>query len=118
MPRAEGARPLLLRRDVLAWALYDWANSAFATTVMAGFFPVFFGALINDMDALQAQAWYTRTITLSSLAVAVMAPVLGAIADRGGSRKRFLASFAWLGILSTAALAWVAAGHWGIGLAL
>ncbi|MBT8445784.1 MAG: MFS transporter [Gammaproteobacteria bacterium] len=118
MPGADRARPLLLRRQVLAWALYDWANSAFATTVMAGFFPVFFGALITDMDALQAQAWYTRTITVSSLAVAIMAPVLGAIADRGGSRKRFLATFAWLGILSTAALAWVAAGQWGVGLAL
>ncbi len=103
---------------MLAWALYDFANSAFATTVMAGFFPVFYGSISQGMDAVEAQLWFTRTITWSSLAVAVMAPVLGAIADRGGSRKRFLATFAWLGILATAALAYVAAGQWQIGLLL
>ena len=111
-------RHLLLSKPVLAWAFYDWANSAFATTVMAGFFPIFYGAITQDMDAVDAQVWFTRTITLSSLAVALMAPILGAIADRGGSRKRFLATFAWLGILTTAALAYVAEGQWAMGLVL
>jgi UMF1 family MFS transporter len=70
------------------------------------------------MNPVEAQLWFTRTITWSSLAVAVMAPVLGAVADRGGSRKRFLATFAWLGILATAALAYVAEGQWQMGLLL
>ena len=103
----------LLRRPVVAWALYDWANSAFATTVMAGFFPVFF-----------KQYWSAGTEpTVStfrlgigngaaSFAIALLAPLLGAIADRGGARVRMLAFFTLLGAVMTAALYWVAKGDW------
>jgi UMF1 family MFS transporter len=103
----------LLRRPVFAWAMYDWANSAFATTVMAGFFPVFF-----------KQYWSAGTEpTLStfrlglgngiaSFAIALLAPLLGAIADRGGARVRMLAFFTLLGSVMTAALYWVAKGDW------
>jgi UMF1 family MFS transporter len=111
-------RPLFLRRPVLSWALYDWANSAFATTVMAGFFPVFYSAISQDLSAADSQYWFNMTLAGSSLLVAVAAPVLGAIADRGASRKRFLATFAFMGILMTAALAWVHAGEWWVGLVL
>ena len=100
----------LLRRPVLSWALYDWGNSAFATTVMAGFFPVFYGALSRDLDAADSQFWFTLTLAASSILVAASAPLLGAIADRGGNRKRFLATFATLGVVMTAGLAWVHAG--------
>lgn len=106
------------RRPVLSWALYDWANSAFATTVMAGFFPVFYSALTEDLSTEDSQFWFNMTLAAGSLGVAVAAPVLGAIADRGASRKRFLAVFAFLGILMTAALAWVHAGQWWVGLLL
>lgn len=109
---------LLFRRPVLSWALYDWANSAFATTVMAGFFPVFYGAISEGQSVEDAQFWFNIALAAASLLVAVAAPVLGAIADRGGGRKRFLAVFAALGILMTAGLAWVHAGQWGIGLLL
>jgi UMF1 family MFS transporter len=102
---------------VLGWALYDWANSAFATTVMAGFFPVFYSAISKDVSAQDSQFWFNITLAGSSLLVALFAPVLGAIADQGGSRKKFLVTFAFLGALMTAALAWVHAGQWWLGLA-
>ncbi len=112
-------KPGILRRDVVSWALYDWANSAFATTIMAGFFPVFF-----------RQYWSTGAeVTLTtfrlgaanagaSLVVAVLAPVLGAIADRGGARKGFLATFAGLGIAATVLLYGVPQGNWPFALSL
>ncbi len=111
-------RSLFLRRPVLSWALYDWANSAFATTVMSGFFPVFYSAVTKDISTQDSQFWFNVTLAASSLLVAVAAPLLGAIADRGGTRKRFLAVFAFLGVLMTAGLAWVHAGMWWMGLVL
>ncbi len=109
---------VLLTKPVLSWALYDWANSAFATTVMAGFFPVFFSALSGDISAKDSQFWFNMTLAGSSILVAISAPLLGAIADRGGSRKKFLATFAMLGVVMTAGLAWVHAGQWWVGLLL
>jgi UMF1 family MFS transporter len=103
---------------VIGWALYDWANSAFATTVMAGFFPVFFSAISEDISAEDSQFYFNITLAAASILIAVSAPILGAVADRGGSRKKFLAFFAALGILMTAGLAWVHAGHWWVGLLL
>ena len=105
-------------RPVLAWALYDWANSAFATTVIAGFFPVYYSILTADMDTGDSQFWFNITLAASSLLIAIAAPLLGAISDRGGSRKKFLAAFAMLGILMSASLAWVHAGMWWVGLLL
>ncbi|MGR3913007.1 MAG: MFS transporter [Gammaproteobacteria bacterium] len=109
---------LFARRAVLSWALYDWANSAFATTVMAGFFPVFYSALSADLSARDSQFWFNLTLAGSSILVAAAAPLLGAIADRGGRRRAFLASFAMTGILMSAGLAWVHAGMWWAGLLL
>jgi UMF1 family MFS transporter len=100
-------------KQVWGWALYDWANSAFATTVMAGFFPVFFKSYWSagtDVNTSTAQLGIGNS--LASLAVAVMAPFLGAVADRGTARKKFLLSFAYLGVLATAALCVVGQGHW------
>ena len=109
-------KQILLDRKVLSWALYDWANSAFATTVMAGFFPVFYSLLSQDISARESQFWFNICLAVSSILIAIAAPVLGAIADRGGSRKKFLATFAMLGIIMSASLAWVHAGMWAIGL--
>jgi UMF1 family MFS transporter len=108
----------LLRKPVLSWALYDWANSAFATTVMAGFFPVFYGAIGKGMSPEASQFRLTLSISIASAVVAVMAPILGAIADRGGNRKKFLTTFAALGIVMTAALYVVQQGQWLFGLLL
>jgi len=111
-------RGVLKRKPVVAWAFYDWANSAFATTIMAGFFPVFYSAISQDITTEQSQFWFNVTLAAASVLIAVSAPILGAVGDRGGARKKFLAFFAGIGILMTAALAWVHAGHWGMGLVL
>ncbi len=107
-----------LNRPVVNWALYDWANSAFATTVMAGFFPAFYGVLSAEISTRDSQFWFNITLAVSSLLIALAAPLLGAIADSGGSKKKFLAGFALLGILMCVGLAWVSAGMWWVGLAL
>ena len=111
-------RGVLKRKPVVAWAFYDWANSAFATTIMAGFFPVFYSAISQDLSTEDSQFWFNVTLAAASVVIAVSAPILGAVADRGGSRKRFLVFFASLGMLMSVALAWVHAGQWWMGLAL
>ncbi len=101
------------RRQIWSWAFYDWANSAFATTVMAGFFPVFFADFWNVGAAPSVVTMRLGAAnSCEGIIVALLAPLLGAIADRGGARKRFLLGFALLGILSTAAFFWVPRGEW------
>ena len=102
------------KKAVWGWAMYDWANSAFATTVMAGFFPIFFKQYWScgaDVNTSTAQLGLGNSI--ASIFVAIMAPVLGAIADKGSARKKFLIFFAYLGVLMTAALFLVQKGDWG-----
>ncbi|MFA4850849.1 MAG: MFS transporter [Methanoregula sp.] len=104
---------LIKDKNVFGWVMYDWANSAFATTIMAGFFPVFFksywsaGADINESTALLGLA-----NSLSSLIVALISPILGAIADQSSGKKRFLIFFAYLGALLTGCLFMVEQGEW------
>ena len=112
-------KQVLRRRPVIAWALCDWANSAFATTVMAGFFPVFFKQYWNvGVDATTSTLRLGLTNGIASACVALLAPVLGAIADRSASRVRLLMVFTVLGAASTAALALVGHGHWLLAAAL
>lgn len=107
------------RRRVLSWAFYDWANSAFATVVMAGFFPVFFKKYwAVDLAATDSTFWLGSVNSTASLLVVVSAPLLGAVADQAGAKKRFLIGFTLLGILSCSALFWLAAGQWGMALAI
>lgn len=102
-------------RGALAWAAYDWANSAFATTVVAGFFPVFFKDYWSaGTPATVSTFWLGVTVSLASLAVALTAPVLGCLADSGGRRKRFLAFFAGAGVLLTALLPLIPRGAWPV----
>lgn len=102
-----------LRRQQISWALYDWANSAFATTVMAGFFPIFYKQYWRPDVAVEQSTFELGVFnTVAGIVVALMAPILGAIADRAAGKKRFLATSAILGIAATAALAGVASGSW------
>lgn len=106
-------RAVLRRRPVVAWAFYDWANSAFATTVMAGFFPVFFKQHWNaGVVATESTFRLGMASGAASFLVAVLAPALGAVADRSGSRVRLMMLFTVLGAAATAGLALVAQGHW------
>ena len=101
-------------RQVWGWALYDWANSAFATTVMAGFFPVFFKEFWSaGADITVSTARLGLANSMASTMVALLAPVLGAIADRGTAKKKFLMFFAYMGVVMTASLTLVSKGNWG-----
>ncbi len=106
-------------RSVFAWALYDWANSAFATVVMAGFFPLFFkqywsGAEDSTLSTFQLGVGNA----VASLFIVLVAPLLGAVADRGGRRRRFLFVFAVFGMAATGGLSWVGQGQWAAALGL
>ena len=100
-------------RQKWGWAMYDWANSSFATIVMAGFFPVFFKEYWNaGLDPTESTFRLGMANSVASLLVVLMAPVLGAIADCMGRRKALLFSFAFLGLLMTGGLYLVAEGEW------
>jgi UMF1 family MFS transporter len=110
---------LLRQPKVLAWTCYDWANSAFAVTVMAGFFPLFFKQYWSaEVVATESTFRLGMANSLASILVVCLAPLLGALADQGGSRKRFLLFFALMGIIMTGALALVAEGQWALALVL
>ena len=93
--------------------MYDWANSAFATTVMAGFFPVFFKDYWNTgVDPTTSTFRLGMANSLASLLIVILAPLLGAIADCMSRRKALLFSFAFLGVLMTGGLYLVGQGDW------
>ena len=103
----------LTRRPVVAWALYDWANSAFATTVMAGFFPIFFKQYWSvGVEATVSTFRLGLANGVGGFLIALLAPLLGAMADRGGARVRMLAFFTLVGAAMTACLYWVQQGDW------
>lgn len=100
-------------KAVNAWCMYDWANSGFATTIMAAVLPVYYGAVAaSTLAPTVATAYWGYTNTIGMLLVALVAPILGAVADHCGSRRRFLGVFAALGILFTAAMIFIGTGDW------
>ena len=109
----------LKRKKVISWALYDWANSAFATTVMAGFFPLFFKSFwAADLSPAESTAVIGTTNSLAGLFIMLLAPILGAYSDLGKLKKKFLALFALLGVLSTGYLYFIPQGDWVIAASL
>ena len=102
-----------LNKSAWSWALYDWANSAFATTVMAGFFPIFFKSYwASDLSDAESTFAIGSVNSLVGLLIAVSAPVLGAFADAGDSKRKFLFSFAFLGIITTGYLFFIPDSSW------
>ncbi|MBN2062742.1 MAG: MFS transporter [Deltaproteobacteria bacterium] len=100
-------------KAILGWSLYDWANSAFATTVMAGMFPVFFKEFwCAGIDQTLSTARLGVANSVGGVLVAVMAPLLGAIADKGESRKKFLMFFMVVGVLATSGMYMISKGSW------
>ncbi|MGD2143187.1 MAG: MFS transporter [Anaerolineae bacterium] len=90
-------------RVINAWCLYDWANSAFVTTIMAAMFPPFYRSMAKaaGLGEADATAYWAYTTSTALLLVAILAPILGAISDHTGKKKRYVAFFAFLGILAT-----------------
>ena len=102
-----------LNKSAWSWALYDWANSAFATTVMAGFFPIFFKSYwASDLSDAESTFAIGSVNSLVGLLIAFSAPVLGAFADAGDSKRKFLFSFAFLGIITTGYLFFIPDSSW------
>ena len=100
-------------KKVVSWAFYDWANSAYSTTVMAGFFPLFFEKFwSNPDDVIQSTYQLGIANSVSSIIIALVSPILGAIADRGSAKKKLLITFAFLGIVMTGGLWFVQQGEW------
>lgn len=107
------------RRKVLSWALYDWANSAFAITVMSAFFPLFLKQYWSGgADATLTTFRLGLANSTGGLLIALLSPILGAIADQGGTRKRYLIIFGAMAIVMTGALQFVARGEWPLAIAL
>lgn len=101
------------RRTVWSWAFYDWANSAFATVVLAGFFPLLFQDFWNaGIPAEVSNLRLGWANAAASLILVLSAPLLGALADAAGAHKRILFLFAVPGMAATAALTLVPEGAW------
>jgi UMF1 family MFS transporter len=93
--------------------MYDWANSAFATTVIAGFFPIFFKEYWSaGLSVTESTFLLSLSVSSAGLLVALCAPLLGAIADRGSARKRFLLLSTGIGVFASGGLYLVAQGNW------
>jgi MFS transporter, UMF1 family len=103
----------LFRKDTFSWAFYDWANSAFATSIVAGFFPIFFKNYWNmGVDPALSTARLGFTNALASLIIAVLAPFLGTLADEAGTKKKFLFWGVLLGSIATIAFAGIGESQW------
>jgi MFS transporter, UMF1 family len=126
------------RREQRAWYFYDWANSAYATTVAAVLFAPYLTAVAEraacgpgvtddnpchtDLRVLgldvSAGSLVFYVVTLATVLSAVLLPVVGAIADRSGAKKRLLAGFAWTGSLAAGAMFFVTGSNWQLGAVL
>jgi UMF1 family MFS transporter len=113
------ARIGLGRPELRAWAMYDWANSAFWCTVIVAVFPPFFSeyaaAGLDPTTATSRFAWAT---TIAVTIVALMAPILGAVADHRALKKKMLAVFVAIGVIATLLMATIGRGQWLYALAL
>lgn len=98
------------RRAVWAWSLYDFANSAFTTLVVTFIYATYFTQAIAEDEVSGTEMW-SRAVTVTAIAVAILSPYLGAIADRGGYRKRFLLVATIVCVVGTSALFFVEPGE-------
>ena len=117
MSPAKNETDRINRRAIWGWALYDWANSAFATTVIAVFFPIMYKQYWSQgLDVNLSTFRLGLGNALASLVVCLMAPLLGAVADKSGRRKGMLIGFTYLGVLMTACLALIPHQRWALAL--
>jgi MFS transporter, UMF1 family len=113
------ARLGLDRPELRAWAMYDWASSAMQTTIMVAVFPIYFvrvaGAGIAESGATQRLA---AVNSLALVVIAVISPILGAISDYRGAKKRFLAGFMAMGVVAILGMFWIGRGDLDLASAL
>ncbi|MEN8114511.1 MAG: MFS transporter [Actinomycetota bacterium] len=102
------------KRRIRAWTLYDWANSAFATTILAAVLPVYYSQVAGRTlgSAAQATAYWTATLSISLIIVAILSPILGTISDLKRGKKKFLAASILVGAVGVSLLVFVGTGDW------
>jgi UMF1 family MFS transporter len=111
------------RREIFDWAMYDFANSAFATTILAVIFNQYFATVVAGGEKgvellgfrLHGASFFTFSVSVSMAISAVLSPFLGAVADSSGTKKRFLMIFCYTAILFTGLLFFVHAGDYWMG---
>ncbi len=103
----------LHKRAIRAWTMYDWANSAFATTIMAAVLPVYFSDVAaTNLPNHIATAYWGYTTSIAALLAAIISPILGTLADFSAAKKKFLTIFMAIGVTGTALLYFVQTGDW------
>lgn len=102
------------KRRIRAWTLYDWANSAFATTILAAVLPVFYSQVAGSTlrSAATATQYWSLTLSISVLIVAFLSPILGTVSDVMRGKKKFLSIFVTIGVIGTGLLVLVNTGDW------
>lgn len=109
----------LHRPQLRAWALYDWANSAFITTIITAVFPIYYqDVAAAGVESGTATARHAVATTLALVVIALLSPFLGALADYRGIKKPLLGFFLSLGVLSTAGMFFIHEGDWFLASAL
>jgi MFS transporter, UMF1 family len=110
---------ICMNKKIFSWAMYDWANSVFYTTVMAGFFPVFFKKYWSDeTSAALSTERLGWALALSGFLLAIMAPIFGVISDKRQLKKKLLFSTMVIGCACSAGLFFVPQGNWSMAVLL
>ncbi|HEV2736691.1 MAG TPA: MFS transporter, partial [Longimicrobiaceae bacterium] len=122
-PATPARRGLLARlglrtREQRAWAMYDWAASAFQTTIMVAVFPIYFIKVAGAGQPIVAGQWWGYANSAAIATVALLSPVLGAVADFSAAKKRFLGLFTGLGIAAVAGMYFIQRGDLGMAVLL
>ena len=114
MAEAQTQDEAVYKRRINAWAMYDWANSAFATTILASLLPIYYSTVAGSTlpSEATATAYWSLTISFSLFVLAILSPILGAVSDVMRSKKRFLAIFIGAGVVGTGLLIFVSTGDW------
>jgi UMF1 family MFS transporter len=101
------------RKDLLAWAMYDWANSAFITVIITAVYPIFFQRVAaQGLEGSVATGRHALATFWALLTIAVLSPFLGAVADYKAMKKRLLGTFMALGVAATVAMVLIQPGQW------
>lgn len=101
------------RKAIWGWTMYDWANSAFATTIMGAVLPIFYSDVAaQGLEKATATAYWGYTQSIAMFIVAILAPILGAISDFSRSKMQFLKFFAYMGMIASSLLIFISTGDY------
>lgn len=105
---------LKITKKEKSWILYDWANSAFALTIMSTILPIYFTNMVGEVGLSKelATSYWGYTNSIASLIVACLSPLMGGLADYMGMKKKFFTVFSMLGVVFTGLLAFIPYGMW------